>query len=76
MTLKHGEVDTPVFMPVGTQVAFLNTYHKKEHFSHCVLCYTAGYFKGLVTRATKKIKFANNAREYVPFREKTCKLLF
>lgn len=23
MTLKHGQVDTPVFMPVGTQVKFL-----------------------------------------------------
>lgn len=24
MKLKHGEVDTPVFMPVGTQVRILN----------------------------------------------------
>lgn len=27
MTLRHGDVDTPVFMPVGTQVAFLLKFH-------------------------------------------------
>lgn len=26
MTLRHGDVDTPVFMPVGTQVRFYYAY--------------------------------------------------
>lgn len=37
MTLRHGEVDTPVFMPVGTQVCqILNSNHTIDAFHHLI----------------------------------------
>lgn len=36
MNLPHGEVDTPVFMPVGTQVLLPRLYY----FNYCTILYS------------------------------------
>lgn len=46
MILPHGEVDTPVFMPVGTQVI------KVTLFDHFFILRFLGHFKGNASRTT------------------------
>lgn len=49
MTLRHGDVDTPVFMPVGTQVrigAWYSTGKENKTLTHLPGKLFVGYFKG------------------------------
>lgn len=50
MTLKHGEVDTPVFMPVGTQVSPPNSISRAKLDSPL-----QGTLKGLLPEQLKKL---------------------
>lgn len=71
MSLIHSDVNTPVFMPVGTQVnfnqnkptCFFFSFHNKKIFS--------GNNERSTSRSTNKSGLSNNFRKYIPFRDET-----
>lgn len=71
MTLRHGEVDTPVFMPVGTQVCNAELFENlKTAYKHCCSSFP-GHFERIVARAVVQPRLPDNFSEYVPSWHKT-----
>lgn len=70
MVLPHGEVDTPVFMPVGTQV-FIRRLKRAcrtlLHPSH----HATGHVEGPAARAARKTGHPNTASQHVPLGHQT-----
>lgn len=71
MKLRHSDVDTPVFMPVGTQVYVLKIIldYMGCKLNPYVLC--TGYTKRNPTRSIREPKLSDYTRKYVSFRNAT-----
>ena len=68
MVLPHHEVETPVFMPVGTQViidVFLNWLDLLQ-MNIFPFKSPTGYSKRSDSRAARTIKLSNNVKQYIP----------
>lgn len=72
MTLRHGEVDTPVFMPVGTKVCLLFRRIDVTGFNRNRFCF-AGNIERRPSRPTLQSRLSNYIGEYVSFRTKAGK---
>lgn len=65
MSLIHSDVNTPVFMPVGTQVNI------NQNKPTCFKKKISGNNERSTSRSTDKSRLSNNFRKYLPFRDET-----
>lgn len=68
IVLRHGEVDTPVFMPVGTQVNLIPLCNKIVRFHSFV----SGNIERCIARTVKSTWPTDNVGKYISFGNQTC----
>lgn len=71
LTLRHGDVDTPVFMPVGTQVSVttcIEYFFQNNNKSNISLyIHELGNIKRTAARPTVQFELSNYSGEHLSF---------
>lgn len=73
MVLPHHEVETPVFMPVGTQVIIIFSFQfaRNHAYEFLIIIFLTGYFERSHSRTIRTTELSNHVRQYIPSRDQT-----